>query len=238
MPVRPPRGRPRPPRSSSAIPNDRELGSRARQPVATRPSPRGAYPLLVAYLALLILYAWQTTKHSTPWLFTDELQWAELSRGVAHHGVPQLRLHDVAFSSLYSYFIAPAWWLGATAQGYAAVKYLNAIADDRIALPRVRARSALRAAPCGDRLRDRDRGDPRCRLHRPRRSPSPSPTSGRRSRSGWSLARLLPVAGRRRCRSCRARDRAVRPVGAGGARSPPRWSPPPWQRRRALAAAS
>ena len=47
----------------------------------------GAYPLIVAYLVLLVLYAWQTTKISTPWLFTDELQWAELSRGVAHHGV-------------------------------------------------------------------------------------------------------------------------------------------------------
>lgn len=88
----------------------------------------GAYPLLVAYLGLLTLYAWQTTRHSTPWLFTDELQWAELSRGVAEHGREQLRLHDVPFTSLYSYFLAPAWWLGSTANGYAAAKYLNAVA--------------------------------------------------------------------------------------------------------------
>lgn len=86
-----------------------------------------AYPLLLAYVLLLILYAWQTTKHSTPWLFTDELQWAEQSRGVAHHGVQQLRGHDVPFDSLYPYLIAPAWWASTTSGGYAAAKYINAI---------------------------------------------------------------------------------------------------------------
>lgn len=85
-----------------------------------------AYPIVVAYAVLLVLYAWQTTKHSTPWLFTDELEWAGQSRGVAHHGHPQLRLHDVSISSLYAYFIAPAWWLGATGHAYAAAKYMNA----------------------------------------------------------------------------------------------------------------
>jgi len=86
-----------------------------------------AYPLLLAYLLLLILYAWQTTKHSSPWLFTDELQWAEQSRGVAHHGVEQLRGQPVGFDSLYAYLIAPAWWAGPTSAGYAAAKYINAI---------------------------------------------------------------------------------------------------------------
>jgi hypothetical protein len=85
-----------------------------------------AYPLVVAYALLLFLYAWQTTRHPTPWLFTDELQWAGLSRGVAHHGVPQLRLERAHSSSLYTYLIAPAWWLGATGPSYAAAKYINA----------------------------------------------------------------------------------------------------------------
>jgi len=85
-----------------------------------------AYPLVVAYLVLLTLYAWQSTKHSTPWLFTDELQWAGLSRGVAHHGHPQLRLHDQGFNSLYPYFLAPSWWFGSTSSAYAVAKYLNA----------------------------------------------------------------------------------------------------------------
>jgi hypothetical protein len=68
-----------------------------------------AYPLAVAYSILLVLYAWQTTKHVTPWLFTDELQWGALSRGIAHHGVPELRLRHVHSPSLYPYLIAPAW---------------------------------------------------------------------------------------------------------------------------------
>jgi hypothetical protein len=85
-----------------------------------------AFPLALAYVLLLMLYAWQVSRHSTPWLFTDELQWAEESRGVAHHGVSQLRGHDVAFSSLYPYVIAPAWWVTSTSTGYAIAKYINA----------------------------------------------------------------------------------------------------------------
>jgi hypothetical protein len=85
-----------------------------------------AYPLVVTYVFLLTLYAWQSTKHSTPWLFTDELQWAALSRGVAHHGRPELRSQVQAFTSFYPYFLAPSWWLGSTGSAYAAAKYLNA----------------------------------------------------------------------------------------------------------------
>jgi len=86
-----------------------------------------AYPLLVAYLALLLLYAWQTTRIPSPWIFTDELQWSLLSRGVAHTGHPQLRMHDASLHSLYVYLLAPAWWFGGTSPGYAAAKYINAI---------------------------------------------------------------------------------------------------------------
>ncbi len=86
------------------------------------------YPLVVTYVLLLILYGWQVSKHSAPWNFIDELQWAALSRGVAHTGRPELRSHPAAFHSLYTYFLAPAWWLGATAKAYAAAKYLNAAA--------------------------------------------------------------------------------------------------------------
>lgn len=85
-----------------------------------------AYPLLVAYLVLLTLYAWQTTRIPSPWIFTDELKWSLLSRSIAHTGRPEIREHAAPVSSIYSYFLAPAWWAGATAPGYAAAKYLNA----------------------------------------------------------------------------------------------------------------
>lgn len=87
-----------------------------------------AYPLVVAYVLLLILYGWQVSRHPAPWNFIDELQWAELSRGVAHTGRPELRSHPAAMHSLYTYFLAPAWWLGATGRAYAAAKYLNVAA--------------------------------------------------------------------------------------------------------------
>ena len=41
--------------------------------------------------------------------------------------MPQLRLHDVPFSSLYAYLIAPAWWAHWTGTGYAAAKYINVV---------------------------------------------------------------------------------------------------------------
>ena len=83
------------------------------------------YPLVVGYVLLLMLYGWQVSKHPTPWNFIDELQWAKLSRGVAHTGRPELRSHPAGMHSLYTYFLAPAWWLGATSKAYAAAKYLN-----------------------------------------------------------------------------------------------------------------
>jgi hypothetical protein len=85
-----------------------------------------AYPVVVAYVVVLILTAWQTTRHVTPWNFTDELKWAELSRSLAHTGHAQLRLHDASADSLYTWLIAPAWWLGGSEVGYAAAKYVNA----------------------------------------------------------------------------------------------------------------
>jgi hypothetical protein len=85
-----------------------------------------AYPVVVAYLVLLILTAWQTTRHATPWNFTDELKWAELSRSVARTGHPQLRMQDAPFDSLYTYFLAPAWLFRSTETAYAVAKYLNA----------------------------------------------------------------------------------------------------------------
>jgi hypothetical protein len=86
-----------------------------------------AYPLVAAYLVLLVLFAWQTTRIVSPWIFTDELNWSLLSRAIAHTGHPQLRGHPAPAHSLYAYFLAPAWWAGATGPGYAAAKYLNAV---------------------------------------------------------------------------------------------------------------
>src|SRR5581483_6911312 len=55
-------------------------------------------------------------------------QWALLSRGVAHHGVPMLRHGHAGFGAgvLYDYLLAPAWWAHGTVSGYTTAKYINA----------------------------------------------------------------------------------------------------------------
>ena len=87
-----------------------------------------AYPLLVAYLVLLILYAWQTTRIPSP---VDLHRRAEVGAALAldraHAAGPSSASTPRRSRSLYSYFLAPAWWAGATAPGYAAAKYLNAV---------------------------------------------------------------------------------------------------------------
>lgn len=86
-----------------------------------------AYPVALLYLGLSILYGWQASKHVSPFVFSDELQWAELSRGIAHTGHPELRLRPASAGSIYAYLIAPAWWLGPTARAYEAVKYIGTL---------------------------------------------------------------------------------------------------------------
>jgi hypothetical protein len=59
-----------------------------------------AYPLVVGYVLLLILYGWQVSRHPAPWNFIDELQWAELSRGGAHTPRPPRRRHPAPMDTL------------------------------------------------------------------------------------------------------------------------------------------
>jgi hypothetical protein len=82
-----------------------------------------AIPLASAFLWLCVLYGWQSRNHVTPWLFTDELKFAQISRSIAHTGHAAQRDHPAAFDTLYTYLIAPFWRIGSVGTGYAAVKY-------------------------------------------------------------------------------------------------------------------
>jgi hypothetical protein len=86
-----------------------------------------AYPVVLLYLVLSVLYGWQASRHSTPSIFSDELQWAELSRSVADTGHAALRLTPASPKSVYTYLIAPAWWLHGTEAAYAALKYIDVL---------------------------------------------------------------------------------------------------------------
>ena len=71
----------------------------------------------------------------TPWLFTDELEWSQLSRAIATTGHAARRGEPHSFESLYSFLIAPAWWIHSTADAYAAIKDLNAVVMCLAAVP-------------------------------------------------------------------------------------------------------
>ena len=84
-----------------------------------------AVPLLSVYLWLCVLYAWQSRNHVTPWLFTDELKLAQLSRSISETGHPALRGHRTGFETLYAYLIAPFWKIQDVGTAYAAIKYFG-----------------------------------------------------------------------------------------------------------------
>jgi hypothetical protein len=69
------------------------------------------FVLAVAYLCLATLYAWQASRRPSPTIFSDEIEFTQISRGIAENGVPSRRGEPSGFGSLYTYLVAPAWWL-------------------------------------------------------------------------------------------------------------------------------
>ena len=49
------------------------------------------WPLLFSFLVIASLYVWQASKHPTPWLFSDEIEYAQISRAIAETGTPARR---------------------------------------------------------------------------------------------------------------------------------------------------
>ena len=94
-----------------------------------------ALPWAGLALVILIFYWVEASLRKTPWLFTDELEWSQLSRAIAGTGHAARRGEPHSFESLYSFLIAPAWWIHSTATAYAAIKYLNAVVMCLTALP-------------------------------------------------------------------------------------------------------
>ena len=67
-----------------------------------------AVPLLSIFLWLCIVYAVEAWAHSTPWLFTDELELSQLSRAIAATGHAARRGDPHSFDTLWTYVLAPA----------------------------------------------------------------------------------------------------------------------------------
>lgn len=84
-----------------------------------------ALPLVVPYFALAILYAWQAARHGTPWIFTDELEFAQLARSVSETGELARRGEPLSGQfSLYPYLTAPAWLFDDASDAYETAKLI------------------------------------------------------------------------------------------------------------------
>ncbi len=87
-----------------------------------------AAPVLLAFLGVASLYIWQATNHPTPWLFSDEIEYAQISRAIADTGVPARRGLEYWGAGLFPWLIAPFWWFDSLQTAYGAVKTFNALA--------------------------------------------------------------------------------------------------------------
>lgn len=85
-----------------------------------------AAPLVSVYLVLVVVYVWQGLSHDSPWLFSDELEYTQLSRSIAETGEAARRGEPAGFGSLYTYLLAPVWLIDDVEAAYAAAKYLGA----------------------------------------------------------------------------------------------------------------
>lgn len=112
-----------------------------------------ALPLATVFVALLALYAWEAARHSSPWLFTDELELSQISRAIEATGHGARRGEPYFWQTLYTWLIAPAWAIKSTSLAYAVVKYIGVVAMTLTLVPTyflartvVSPRSALFAA--------------------------------------------------------------------------------------------
>jgi hypothetical protein len=92
------------------------------------PAPSTALPLAALYLLLAALHVWQASRHATPTIFTDELEFTQVSRSIADgDGAAYRGGAEADFPGLYPYLAAPAWWLDSVGQAYGAIKTLGAL---------------------------------------------------------------------------------------------------------------
>jgi len=111
-------------------------GSAARKPKRVRSvNPARLAALAGLGFVVFAFYGIEASLRKTPWLFTDELEWTQLSRAIASTGRAARRGQPHSFESLYSYLIAPAWWIHSTAGAYEAIKFLNVVVMCLAAVP-------------------------------------------------------------------------------------------------------
>jgi len=105
------------------------------------------WPLLFAFLGIASLYVWQASKHPTPWLFSDEIEYAQISRAISETGTPARRGIDYWGAGLFPWLIAPFWWIDNLQTAYSAVKTFNVLVMTAAMFPTYALARLLMARP-------------------------------------------------------------------------------------------
>jgi hypothetical protein len=90
-------------------------------------SARALAALLIVFAGLLALYVVEAFAHHSPWIFFDELDYAQNSRKIADLGT-QSGAKPFSFEGFYPLLIAPAWLADSVQGGYSAAKAIGAVA--------------------------------------------------------------------------------------------------------------
>jgi Dolichyl-phosphate-mannose-protein mannosyltransferase len=94
-----------------------------------------AIPIAGLCLLVISFYLVEAWTRKTPWLFTDELEWSQLSRSIATTGHAARRGEPIFWKSIYSWLIAPFWWIHSTQAAYNGIKYFNAVVMSLAGIP-------------------------------------------------------------------------------------------------------
>jgi hypothetical protein len=94
-----------------------------------------AVPLATVYVWLTVVYWVEAWKRVTPWLFTDELEFTQLSRSIAATGHAARRGEPHSFHSLYIVLTAPLWRIHDVAVAFAAIKYVDVMVMTSVLFP-------------------------------------------------------------------------------------------------------
>ncbi len=105
------------------------------------------WPLFFSFLCVASLYVWQASKHPTPWLFSDEIEYAQISRAISETGIPARRGVDYWGAGLLPWLIAPFWWFDNLQSAYSAVKTFNVLVMTAAIFPTYGLARMLMARP-------------------------------------------------------------------------------------------
>ncbi len=94
-----------------------------------------AIPAIGLAFAVFTLYGIQAWSRKTPWVFTDELEWTQISRAIESTGHAARRGEPIYFKTIYAVLISPFWSIHSTEAAYTAIKYFNAFLMPLAALP-------------------------------------------------------------------------------------------------------